>query len=95
MNEERDKFLTQAMGYRFIEVIPGFEISLERFPEFGKETFSEWEWFGLLWEWAQKQEWWINALELWDCSHGYMISFRLIHPDRFADALYQFLKERS
>ena len=93
MNIERDKFLTEAMGECWHE---------RRFPNqcscgkklhsgaiiTGNNDFSTWDCFGKLWNWSHKQEWWalfrINYVEVIDS---------YIHPDRFADAVYEFLKE--
>ena len=55
-------------------------------------NFSTWQGFGKLWEWAQKQEWWSRFVEdttgIGDSS---LIDVDCIDPDRFADALYEFL----
>jgi hypothetical protein len=58
--------------------------------------FSTWTNFGKLWEWAQGQEWWSWFVHeyIFDSMEGFQ-DLSLIHPDRFADALYQFLKERE
>lgn len=53
--------------------------------------FSTWEGFGKLWEWAKKQEWWHKEF----LYKQYMGDLKLIHPDRFADAVYTFLTENS
>lgn len=107
---ERDKFLTEAMGecwHGWREPKPKY-IGDARWPctcgenhgdiDFNND-FSTWEGFGKLWEWVQKQEWWIlfvddnqtdeHGLET---INGYLR--RLINPDRFADAVYKFLKEK-
>lgn len=63
-------------------------------------NFSTWQGFGKLWEWAQKQEWWV---EFWYFAtafdhDGVEIAFprdaQIIHPSRFADAVYNFLEAR-
>lgn len=65
--------------------------------------FSTWEGFGKLWEWSQKQEWWKEFCfsPKGDGYHCYQVPKGLdkfaigcayIHPDRFADAVYHFLK---
>ena len=69
-----------------------------------KQSFSTWAGFGKLWEWAQKQEWCISFLTYISSDYGKIgMSFMsgiyvysdIIHPDRFADAVYTFLKERE
>lgn len=86
MNTERDKFLTEAMGL------------LERwhdgdFIRTGNSiNFSTWQGFGELWEWSKKQEWWY---EFWKIDFGIsIIKCELINPNNFANAVYNFLKER-
>ena len=103
MNVERDKFLTEAMGEcghewkRSCGCCPGYckKCGAE---EGENNDFSEWEGFGKLWTWAQKQEWWSSFV--------YKMAFEfqgqkqvfceaMIHPDRFADEIYAGLKERA
>lgn len=69
--------------------------------------FSDWEGFGKLWEWAQEQEWFQDLMEsMWDeVVYGTYRTVELIvgasvhpihvHPDRFANAVYEFLKGRE
>jgi len=97
MNTERDKFLTEAMGQKYHR---GREL----------HDYSTWPAFGVLWEWAQQQEW----FDLFQCClyyHEYLkhchrpgderldndkvLHNELIHPDRFADAVCAFLKDRA
>ena len=58
--------------------------------------FSTWYGFGVLWDWAIKQEWWRELKVRMFISRGIhyeidtFISF--INPDRFADVVYEFLK---
>jgi hypothetical protein len=89
---ERDKFFTKALGYKIHddnEVYPADEPRL-----FAPLDFSCWEGFGKLWEWAQQQEWWLGfvyvASDDWS-----KLSVELIHPDRFADAVYTYLHEKE
>lgn len=105
MTVERDKFLTEAMGecwhevLRPMDTIPhckkcGIRLFLDTQDN---SDFSTWPGFGKLWEWAMQQEWfpeWIG----WAKGPGYAIAYLdidLLHPDRFADALYNFLKEQN
>jgi|LGVE01.1.fsa_nt_gb hypothetical protein len=87
------------MGYplRYGEI---YRASLHR------RNFSIWEDFGKLWNWAQQQEWFKKLLVSSNILCGYEMSIdfaetvgvslpdELIHPDRFADAVYNFLKEK-
>jgi hypothetical protein len=54
--------------------------------------------FFLLWEWAQEQEWWGEFMDVcWTDGEfaGTETSFlsHYINPDRFANAVYEFLKD--
>jgi hypothetical protein len=104
---ERDKFLTEAMGECWHEWIPSndFDGMACKFcedyeHESGKRNnFSTWEGFGKLWNWAQKQEWWGKFEDLIfygkaDPCGGWFDTL-LIHPDRFADAIFSYLKEKT
>ena len=88
-NEDINKYLTEAMG-----------------KEYGKDfqwliDNRSWWWFGLLWEWATKQEWWYLFFD--DILHEdtmphlvggcYQLKQDLINPTNFAKAIYEFLKE--
>ena len=82
-NKERDKFLTESMG--------------ECWHEFSN-NFSTWEGFGKLWEWAVKQEWFSDFLKHAEKIMKMPITGWIeyfVQPDRFADALYKFLKEKK
>lgn len=105
MNTERDKFLTEAMGECWHNLGEKYTTEIGwciKCCTWHKHNhnFSIWSGFGKLWEWAQKQEWWKSFVWV----HGdstrakyrkeSTFSVKFLHPDRFADALYQFLKER-
>jgi hypothetical protein len=66
-------------------------------------NFSTWQGFGLLWEWSNKQEWfWLFTCKQMfsensdapfeKCDDDGNFHKGIIHPSRFADALYEFLK---
>ena len=93
MNEERDRFLIDAMGWTY----EGHRDGAIRYRSkygYAKENsyaVAGWGYFGMLWEWAQDQEWWadfmsrdVDAVDFFE---------ELINPDRFADAIYLLLKE--
>lgn len=90
---ERDKFLTEAMGYTNVRIDDRGMI----YAAFPGDSFrsaigyvDSWALFGIRWEWAQKQGWWQEFL------HDLCgIDQTLIHPARFDDALYDFLEERE
>lgn len=70
MNTERNKFLTEAMGECWHDMV--YNQFGDRYSKLYRCTkcshqdnsitldndFSTWEGFGKLWEWSQKQEWW-------------------------------------
>lgn len=92
MNTERDKFLTEAMGCPWHEVVSinNFEVTcscgMSAFMNpCDNLNFSTWDGFGKLWEWAQKQGWWIKIMLRFQ-DEGF---YHYIQPDRFADAIYQ------
>lgn len=63
-----------------------------------RTDFSTWTGFGKLWEWSQNQDWWDtfeynNSSESLHCT-CHEFNKKLINPDRFADAVYVYLKER-
>lgn len=94
MNIERDKFLTEVMGITYLEK--------HRLVDLGNNllcTTDSWAFFGALWEWATKQEWWPTffcylfktkpydaVIEVFGC---------FVNPNHFANALYEFLKEKE
>lgn len=57
--------------------------------------FSTWFGFGELWEWSKEQDWCKEFRQIYlnkAASEGVIVAF-LINPDRFANAVYEFLKE--
>ena len=100
MNTERDKFLTEARGecwhefsstavtsscYKCCRILPACTFI----------DFSTWEGFGKLYSWCKEQEWWTMFCyyRFGDGNYiGYKV-FEFIEPDRFADAVYEFLKD--
>lgn len=79
MNTERDKHLTEAMGECWYQSNQTYNTN-----------FSTWEGFGKLWEWSQKQEWWEDYINNFE-NH----SLINVNPDRFADTVYTYLKEKT
>ena len=90
MNTERDKFLTEMMGKKWYEDRDGLGWKVWNY------NFSAWNEFGELWTWAQQNKWWaefVNQLVNKELTKAFPAYF--IHPDRFADAVYHFLKGRQ
>jgi hypothetical protein len=110
MNGERDKFLTEYFGECWHKSAPregdyktaltcrlcGVVMSTTNKPH----DFSTPDGFFWLWNKCQEQEWWTVKSPFWAGytaykSHGrFKIGEAFINPDRFADTLYQFLKEK-
>lgn len=87
---ERDKYLTEAMGF-------AYSFCSQQNYENGFDC-STWEGFGKLWNWSQKQVWWAHFLFIlnYEADNYYqIIPAYVIHPDMFADAVYNYLKERE
>jgi hypothetical protein len=97
-NIERDKFLTEMMGECWHEqgkanYAGGMFLfwtcakCKEGFKKSDINDFSAWEGFGKLWEFAIKQDWWQGFLN--------KQTTEIINPDRFSNAVYEFLKEKT
>jgi len=109
---ERDKYLCKQVGEEYIDrkfqsiedAIADFRENLER------QAWDEWSGFGILFEWAREQDWWLEFLE--DCNGIVMyerdkrggkdpqpfcyINIAVIEtPADFADAIFDFLKKRE
>jgi hypothetical protein len=73
---ERNKFLTEAMGYIYYSALCGYnhpDLPYLEFMESSKGiNFSSWEGFGKLWTWVQKQDW-FSQFVCWEWSRGLMI----------------------
>jgi hypothetical protein len=80
--EQVNKYLTEAMGKKYT---PATSFKVENSP---------WKWFGELWDWAIKQEWW----EDFERNLGlpkHWVPKKIINPEAFAIAIYNYLKERE
>ncbi len=93
---ERDKYLTEAMGYKSYLGLDRYVHPDKPYFEFTEPkegiNFSAWQNFGKLWEWSHKQEWFGDFGEAWTNKYFWG---EIVDPDRFADAIYRFLKERD
>ena len=97
----RDNRLTEAMGDHWYDGKKVYR------PSDGKEftgphernrDFSTWQDFGYLWEWACEQVWWppfIDSFYWIEASSGMEAILHHIHPDRFANAVDEYLQGRS
>ena len=95
---ERETFLCEAMGICWHENFPvcdkcGEEYDVVDFHN-SLPDFSTWEGFGKLFEWATQQDWFSVFLDNFffiDATNGLTALIHHIHPDRFADAVYEFI----
>ena len=113
MNEERDRYLTEAMGKcwhrgtSFVQPDGSRRFGCSKCGSTeGRHLFKNWSSFGLLWEWATKQEWWNRVVysgvtTLADTENGKeriiiggveTVSCNLINPDHLANAIYKLIK---
>lgn len=97
MNTDRDRFLTEVMGRCLHKWSPWSAKADEKCLKCGAykddekpADFSTWPGFGALWEWVQGQEW---LEDLYGFLRAKKHPGTIIHPDRFANAVYEFLKE--
>jgi hypothetical protein len=106
MNSERDRYLTEQMGKCWHEwdkheicVKCYLPMNIRDLSYRENEDFSTWPSFGILWEWATKEEWWYDFY-LRELNNAYrknpkfMFDF-LINPDHFSNSVYEFLKDRN
>ena len=105
MNTERDRFLAKQMGECQHSFGPlnnhgKCKCGHPQFLEPYQTNFSTWEGFGKLWEFSQKQDWWeeftednYNRMFAKDWSHNVLP--KIIHPDRLADAVYEYLNGKD
>jgi hypothetical protein len=103
MNDLRNIFLTKLLGYELYIGLCGYVHPDRPYFEFSKPVrginFSSWEGFGELFEFCQKQEWYSQLEEdviyhgADSCGGWFDITY--INPDKFADTVYEFLKENN
>ena len=96
--EERNKYLTEAMGDcwhkwgmpdRFTVHCTKCKMNIGRNMNMPtKNNFSSWEGFGKLFGWASKQDWWEEPHN----DYYEVLPDKYIDPDKFANAIYRFLK---
>ena len=94
MNEERDKFLTEAMGICYWvdhDCARCEHTGIPRRP--GYIRFSTWNNFGELVVWARVQPWYKDFLSRTKFSSSLgQYSEGLIDPNRFADEVWRYLE---
>ena len=91
MNTERDKFLTEAMGGIWLTTLNMGMVKGPSCDEATTTRFSNWSGFGKLWEWAQKQGFWLKMAMSFQ-QKGF---YHFIHPDNFANEIYEHLKTKG
>lgn len=95
---KRNEYLARCLGYTYIA-----PSGLAQAPN-GKgltniPDFSTWESFGKLWIWTQEQKWFDKLM----CEFYHTIGTGeelfdykcIIHPDRFANVVYSYLREEK
>lgn len=91
MNDERDKFLTEAMSICFWLGHSTCD-KCKTGRRVNAINFSTSESFFILWKWSLKQNWWLKFESRWT---DYDNILDLIDPDKLADSVYEFLKVRK
>lgn len=77
----------------------GKKLVFHEISTFYNPNFSTWIGFGKLWEWATQQDWWEKFTDLCEYNRqfhqkwAHQVLPEIIHQDKFADAVYKFLKE--
>lgn len=100
----RDKFLTEAIGHTSVWVCSDCDWQSKykncdcKDANWSRYKFSTWDRFGLLWEWSQEQEWFsefmLYSIGVPSCG-TIAVQRHAIHPDRFANSVYEFLKDKE
>lgn len=59
--------------------------------------FYTWEGFGILWEWAKEQKWWLDFISTCNISYIYpeICDVSYIDPEVFANKVYTFLTDEE
>ena len=97
----RDQYLTEkVLGECWHEFLGPIKHSCKNHlfcgchdPRTPNNNFSSAEGFFKLWNFCKKQEWWwafIDSFYFIDATNGDKAIIHHIHPDRFADAVYNF-----
>lgn len=104
MTDGQNKFLTEVMGlnwYTKEDENPNWPAQFQA----KNIHFSTWTGFGNLWEWSQKQDWWgafyaslhyntITGFNGINYEYEKRLEEYYVNPERFANAVYEFLKEK-
>lgn len=72
-------------------------LAFESVKEYRTDFFT-WKGFGTLWEWTERQSWLVDFLKseyAGPTKNYYRMNTHLIGPDKLANAIYKFLKERE
>lgn len=89
VDEERDRFLMNIMELKLHNDQEDYPNDEERY--ICVIDFSTWTNFGRLWEWSTKQHWW--DCYWMKCFWSPNCIIDEIHPDTFANKIYNFLKK--
>lgn len=102
MSIDRDKFLTEEMdecyheGFRSHGCSDAIRCNKCGGDFYQNLDFSTWDSFGKLYEWSIMQTWWYdffwNKLHNINPSYGRDFNYFNIKPDRFANLLYDYLR---
>lgn len=92
---ERNKFLTEAMGYIYYTGLCGYNHPDKPYLEFTESingiNFSTWEGFGKLLNWCTDYG---RKNDIPYLANPTM-TLNYLSPDRFADAIYNYLKSKE
>jgi hypothetical protein len=107
MNEDRDKFLTKAMGLCWHEALTSQHskciycgrvlrwVDYKCYENFICNNYSTWDGFGRLFVFFRLDDnfpWGEFITKFFYLKNG-ELTLELINPNKFADAIYEFLKE--
>ncbi len=98
VDEDRNKILVEAMDEDYIER-EGKEIT-EIVATLYEQDFSTWDGFGHLLEWCKDQAWWETFIGEYgvvlckdeDAEPDHYLPVDLLEPEKFADAVVEFLE---
>ena len=99
MNEEINKYLTEAMGecwhvFKLIDFEYKCRCGLDSmYPTVTNNEFFTWEGFGKLFTWTKEQGWWIDFIL--QQRSGVTNFCELLSPEVFAKAIYAFLNREA
>lgn len=89
MSEQSVKIVCEWLGfeYKFIEDDHVVIVWHQGKSSTGSIYYSDWQFFGLAWEKAQKEKWWEEFLN----ANWYLMGTELINPSRFIEAVAEWI----